>query len=128
MNDPPGRLVRVHPGADLVEGELEQAQVDDVPRVGTDLHAVPHFERAAPEDECPPGQVRNRVLEGDRQPRRDEAEDRREIAHTGEPHPADDDDAGCVQHVSEGFPPAVTDPRVVHTPVDHRQDDAVHDP
>src|SRR2546430_15624693 len=33
-----------------VEGELEQPEVDDVAGVGTDLHAVAHLERAAPDD------------------------------------------------------------------------------
>src|SRR2546427_10426755 len=69
MNDPPARLVGLHPGADFVERELEQAQVDDVPSVRADLDTVPYFERTAPDDECPPGDVRYRFLEGDREPR-----------------------------------------------------------
>src|SRR2546426_7273807 len=50
LDDPPARLVRLHPRADLVERELEQAQIDDVAGVRADLNPVPHLERAAPDD------------------------------------------------------------------------------
>src|SRR3989442_246958 len=68
MNDAPARLVRLHPRADLVERELEQAEIDHISRVGADLHPLPHLEGTTPNDEGPAGDVRDRLFELDRQP------------------------------------------------------------
>src|SRR2546430_12239060 len=51
----------------------------------------------------PAGEVRQRVLEGDREPRREKAENLRKGLHAGEPHPAHDHDADhrSEEHTSE---------------------------
>src|SRR5947199_8083034 len=64
VDDPPARLVRLYPRADLVEGELEQAQVDDVAGMRPDLDAVPHFEGATPDDVRAADEGRVRLSEG----------------------------------------------------------------
>ena len=128
VDDPAARLVRVHPDPDLVEGELEQAKVDDVARVGADLHAVPYLEGSAPHDERPASQVGHRILERDRESRPDEAEERRERLHAGEPHPAHDDDAGREQRVRRALAPAVADPRVSDPAVHKRQSEPMQEP
>src|SRR5438046_7691861 len=58
-----------------------------------DLDAIADFERAAPDDECPPGEVRYRFLEGDRQPCGHQPQVGRERGGSDEPRLAHEDHA-----------------------------------
>src|SRR5437879_9560629 len=78
VDDPPARLVRLHPRADLIERELEQAEIDHIPRVGADLHPVPYLEGTTPNDEGPPGEIRQGLLERDGEAGRAQPEESQE--------------------------------------------------
>ena len=128
VNDPPARLVRVHPRPELVERELEQAQVDHVPRVRPDLDAVAHLEGTPPDDERPPREVRHWLLECDREPCSQQAKEGREGLHAREPHAADDDGTDRHHQVRQTFAPAVAAPRVAHPAVHIPQHDPPNEP
>ena len=99
MNEASGALVGVHPIADLHDGELEDAPVHDVTGVLTDLDPVTQIEGSAPQDEEPTGQVGDQVLQGDRQARRQEAQEGPQRLYRGEPDLDEDqhpDDEGGV--------------------------------
>ncbi len=75
MDDAPSTLVRINPHADFVQGELEEANVDDIAFMLGDFDAVADFEGPPPHDERPPREIRQRILERDGDAGRDEAEE-----------------------------------------------------
>ena len=74
MNDPAGALVGLYPVADLHEGELEDALVDNIARSRADLDPVAHFKWIAPQDKRPSCKVDHRVPKGDSDTGREQAQ------------------------------------------------------
>src|SRR5437016_13624708 len=89
MNDAAGALIRVDPDADLVQRKLEQMDVDDIATVFSEFDAIADLERSSPQDERSPREIGQRILEGDREARRGEAEECGERRETYEPSAAD---------------------------------------
>ena len=74
MDDAACALLGVDAVADLEDGELEEADVDDVAAVVANLYAVAHGEGLANDDEEPSGHVLQEVFEGDGDAGREESE------------------------------------------------------
>ena len=74
VDDAACALLGVNAVADLEDGELEEADVDDVAAVVANLHAVAHGEGLANDDEEPSGHVLQEVFEGDGDAGREESE------------------------------------------------------
>src|SRR6266545_725301 len=112
MHDAAGALIRVDPDADLVERELEQMDVDDIAPVFGDFDAIADLERSPPDDERPPREIRQRILERNRDPRRGEAEECGERCETFEPLAADHEHGDRESQVRNRLAPAIALPRV----------------
>src|SRR6185503_5463025 len=95
--------------------------VDHVPRVLADLDAVPDFERTPRNDVEPPRDVRNHVLESDRDTGGEEPEEGGRCAEARDPHMADQDRAERDGDVAGALAPAVPRPRIADLAVDERQ-------
>ena len=75
MHDAAGALIGIDPDADFVHGKLEQMDVDDIAAMLGDFDAVADVKGAAPHDERPGGEVRERVLQRNRHARRHQTEE-----------------------------------------------------
>ena len=128
VHDASRALLRVYPPADLVQRELEQVDVDDVPLVLGDLDAIADLERPAPDDERPPGEVREGVFERDRNACRDEAEERGKRLESLEPFATNDQHADREEEIGDAFAPVVARPGVRHPPVHDREHQPVENP
>ena len=85
MNDASGALFGVDAVADLEDGKLEEADVDDVAAVVAYLHAVAHGKGLADDDEEPTGHVLQKVFEGDGDAGRKEAEEGADVSEGVDP-------------------------------------------
>src|SRR5437867_1337507 len=128
MYDAAGALIRVDPDTNLVQRELEQMDVDDIATVFGDFDAIADLERSPPHDERPPREIGQRILEGDREARRGEAEECGERCETYEPLAADHQDGDRESQVRNRLAPAIALPRVGDPPINHRQDEPLDDP
>ena len=94
-----------------------------------DLDAISHRERPAPDDEEPPCQIEENVLEGDRDTRRDQAEEVAELAEASrEPELDDQQEADRRGDVGGRLLPAVAQPGVVRAPPQDAEDEPAHSP
>ncbi len=116
-------LVRVDPVADLEQGELEEPLVHDVALVRSDLDAIADDERPSRQQEQPAGEVLDRVLEREREPRREQAEERGDRSEPGEPDAADQQDRQEADRVGDRLVPLVARARLGRAAPDEVQDD-----
>ena len=107
VDDATGALIRVHPDADLVQCELEEMHVDDVAPVLGDFDAIADVEGPPPDDERPCRQVGERVLQRNRDTRRDDPEECGEGFEAFEPLAPDHHDRDREGDVGDRLPPAV---------------------
>jgi len=116
VDDPAGALVGIHPVADLQQREHENADVDHVPRLRTHLDAIAHAERLANNDEQPPRQVGDRVLQGDGQAGGENTQVGGQAYVRPKPYLGDDQEGDQAQDVANGLAEAVAPVRLGHPP------------
>jgi hypothetical protein len=122
VQDAAGTLIGVDPVPDLHERELKDAQVDYVSGELPDLDAVVHFERPARNKESPADDIADRVLQGDDQGGREQAEIGGQGSRSGQPNAADQENSKRHRSIGDTFSPAVQGAAIFGAAADHEWD------